>query len=119
MPLRRLFYCHLAHGNFALLGFYAKDDKEDQKFLLEHLGIEGIESVLFVLRHPWWFKGKPNSQQLKEGDSRFWYAAGLVKNFASRLWEHTLPPIRDEGDETLDFRGKKERKEWCSFGKRA
>jgi predicted ATPase len=112
MPLRRLFYCHLAHGNFGLLGFFAKKDKEDQKFLLEQLGIEGIESVLFVLRHPWWFKGKPNTKQAAEGDPRFWYAAGLVKKFASRLWEHTLPPIRDEGDETLDFRGKKERKEW-------
>jgi ABC-type cobalamin/Fe3+-siderophores transport system ATPase subunit len=112
MPLRRLFFCHLAHGNFALLGFFAKNDKGDQKFLLDHLGIEGIESVLFVLRHPWWFKGKPTAQQQREGDSRFWYAAGLVKKFTSRLWEHTLPPIRDEGDETLDFRGKKERKEW-------
>ena len=112
MPLRRLFYCHLSHGNFALLGFFAKDDKEDQKFLLEHLGIEGIESVLFALRHPWWFKSKPTAEQTRTGDPRFWYAVGLVKKFASRLWDHTLPPIRDEGDETLDFRGKKERKQW-------
>lgn len=35
-----------------------------------------------------------------------------MKKLAFRLWEHTLPPIRDEGDETLDFRGKRERKEW-------
>lgn len=35
-----------------------------------------------------------------------------MKKFAFQLWEHTLPPIRDEGDETLDFRGKRERKEW-------
>lgn len=74
MPLRCLFYCHLSHGNLALLGFFAKDDKEDRKFLLEHLGIEGVESVqsaLFTLRHPWWFKGKHTSQQEREGDSRF------------------------------------------------
>jgi len=111
-PLRRFFYCHLIHGNFALLAFFAREDMAAKKFLADHMGVEGIESVLFVLRNPWWFKGKPNAIMKAEGDPRFWYARGLVKKFVARLWEHAYPPIQDDGTEVLDFRGRSEDKEF-------
>ncbi len=112
MPLRRLFFCHTAHGNYALMAYFAKDEIAARKFLSEQMGIEGIESILFVLRNPWWFKGRPNSKMLRDGDPRFWYARGLVKKFVSRLWDHAYPPIHDEAKEHLDFRGRSEDKEW-------
>lgn len=111
-PLRRFFYCHLMHGNFALLAFFAREDKAAKKFLADHMDVDGIESVLFVLRNPWWFKGKPNAIMKAEGDPRFWYARGLVKKFVARLWDHAYPPIQDDGTEVLDFRGRSEEKEF-------
>ena len=111
-PLRRFFYCHLMHGNFALLAFFAREDRAAKKFLADHMGVEGIESVLFVLRNPWWFKGKPNAIMKAEGDPRFWFARGLVKKFVAHLWDHAYPPIRDDGTEVLDFRGRSEDKEF-------
>jgi len=111
-PLRRFFYCHLIHGNFALLAFFAREDNAAKKFLAEHMGVDGIESVLLVLRNPWWFKGKPNAAMKAEGDPRFWYARGLVKKFVARLWDHAYPPIRDDDKEVLDFRGRSEDKEF-------
>lgn len=61
-----------------------------QQFLLERLGIEGLVSVLFVLRKPNW-KGPPN------GDPRFWKAAGTVQRFLSKLWDMSLAPMRIPG----------------------
>jgi predicted ATPase len=111
-PLRRLVYCHLAHSNYVLLAYFAKEDAGSRKFLLEHLGIDGIESVLFILRNPWWFKGKPNAIMKAEGDPRFWYARGLVKKFVAHLWDYAYPPIQDDDKEVLDFRGRSEDKEF-------
>lgn len=112
MPLRRLFFCHSVHSNYVLLAYFAEGDVNARKFLAEQMGIEGIESILFVLRNPWWFKGKPNAKMLRDGDSRFWYARGLVKKFVARLWDHAYPPIREHEQEHLDFRGSSEDKEW-------
>jgi predicted ATPase len=112
MPLRRLFFCHSVHSNYVLMAYFAKGDSVARKFLIDQMGIKGIESVLFVLRNPWWFKGKPNSKMQNEGDPRFWFARGLVKKFVARLWDHAYPPIRDDGKEQLDFRGRSEDKQW-------
>lgn len=111
-PLRRLFYCHNAHSHYVLLAYFAKEDPEARRFLFEQMGIEGIESTLFVLRTPWWFKGKPTAVMKKDGDPRFWYARGLVKKFVARLLKHAYPSIREEGKESLDFRGRSEDKEF-------
>lgn len=112
MPLRRLFFCHSVHSNYVLMAYFAKGDVGARKFLAEQMGIEGIESILFVLRNPWWFKGRPTAKMQKDGDPRFWYARGLVKKFVSRLWDHAYPEIRDQEQEHLDFRGRSEDKEW-------
>ncbi len=87
--LKRLFYALPVHSHFVLLAFMIKQNDVVRKFLVEELGIdpdEGIESVLFALRQPPW--------KSKDGDSRFWYARGVVRDFLSRLYHIALAPIR-------------------------
>lgn len=85
-----MFYARPVHSNFVLLAFFTKQDHVVIDFLKETLRIEGLESVLFVLRKPSW-KGPP------EGDPRFWKASGTVQRFLSRLWNISLAPLRVEG----------------------
>jgi predicted ATPase len=87
---RPLFYARPVHSNFVLLAFFTKEDPVVQRFLRDRLGIEGLESVLFVLRKPTW-KGVP------EGDPRFWMAAGTVQKFLAKLWDMSLAPMRVPG----------------------
>lgn len=87
---RPLFYARPVHSNFVLLAFYTKKDPVVQKFLRERLRIEGLESVLFVLRKPKW-KGLP------KGDPRFWRAAGTVQKFLAKLWDISLAPMLIRG----------------------
>ncbi len=87
--LKRLFYALPVHSQFVLLAFLIQQSDDVRAFLLDHLGIdpdEGIESVLFVLRQPPW--------KSKEGDSRFWYARGVVREYLSRLYDIALAPIQ-------------------------
>jgi predicted ATPase len=89
-PFRPMFYARPVHSNFVLLAFFTKEDPVVQEFLRERLRIEGLESVLFVLRKPKW-KGLPG------GDPRFWKAAGTVQRFLAKLWDMSLAPMRVEG----------------------
>lgn len=89
-PFRPMFYARPVHSNFVLLAFFTKEDPVVQEFLREKLGIEGLESVLFVLRKPKW-KGLPS------GDPRFWYATGTVQRFLAKIWEMSLAPMRIPG----------------------
>ncbi|MCD4794988.1 MAG: AAA family ATPase [Bacteroidales bacterium] len=92
-PLRRLFYAKLLHSYFALISFFGQDNDKLLAFLNEHLGIIGIESILFVLREPYWAKsGKKISE---DGDPKFWGAKGAVKRFLKDLYEISLAPIND------------------------
>lgn len=87
-PPKRLFYALPVHSQFVLLAFLIQPDQKVKDFLATELGIDpdnGIESVLFVLRDPPWSS--------KEGDSRFWYARGLVQRFLDRLMKVSLAPI--------------------------
>ena len=85
-PLRPLFYARPIHSQFVLLAFFLKEDQETREFLREHLGIEELDSVLFVMNEPPW--------QSKEGDERFWKARGTVSQFLDRLYELALAPLR-------------------------
>ncbi|HTS16129.1 MAG TPA: AAA family ATPase [Verrucomicrobiae bacterium] len=89
-PFRPMFYARPVHSNFVLLAFFTKDDDVIRGFLSDRLRIEGLESVLFVLRKPKW-KGQPN------GDPRFWRAIGTVRVFLSKLWDKSLAPMRVSG----------------------
>ena len=95
--LRRLFYVKQIHSFFVLLAFFAlpRIEKKSREFLLDVLGIEDLESVLFVLKKPEW--GNKNYKE-------FWGADGLVKDFLTVLWDHSFAPIYDERKVKVDFR---------------
>ena len=89
--LRRLFYAETLHGQFALLAFFmapGKDAEDDRRFLRDHLQIEGLDSVLFALKRPPWAGNN------KDGDKRFWHAAGEVQQFLDTLYKEAFCPIR-------------------------
>ena len=108
--LRRFFYCREEHGFFVLLAFLV-DDELACKNLLAKLNIDTVDSVLFCLKKPYWYKGKPNDIMLAEGDPRFWHARGVVKDFLGKLWECAIAPIDNTERKTIDFRGRTESQE--------
>ncbi|QEM07252.1 AAA family ATPase [Mucilaginibacter rubeus] len=97
--LRRLFYVKQIHSFFVLLAFFALPTVENRtkQFLNDVLGIEDLESVLFVLKRPSW-RGK--------GDQRFFGAEGLVSEFLKILWQYSLAPIYYSETVYPDFRSK-------------
>ncbi|MFT6835015.1 MAG: putative ATPase [Francisellaceae bacterium] len=108
--LRRFFYCRDVHSFFVLLAFLVDDDPAC-KALLKKLDIKGIDSVLFCLKKPYWFKNKPSEIMQAEGDARFWYSRGIVKDFLSNLWKHSIAPIDNKERKNIDFRGRSENQE--------
>lgn len=90
-PLRPLLYARLVHSQFVLLSFFARQGSE-RELLTRFLRIADLDSVLFVLKRPEWFNpGRPTSS----GDPRLWGARGVVRDFASRLYDLALAPMRD------------------------
>jgi predicted ATPase len=105
--MRRLFYCRNVHSQFVLLAYLLKEDKDCQE-ILDDLHIQELESVLFVLKRPYWFKTDMSDEVLTEGDNRFWYARGVVQEFLDELWKVSVAPIDHSESRLLDFRGRKE-----------
>jgi predicted ATPase len=96
-PLRPLLYArHDIHSNFVLLSFFYEQDQKVLEFLSKNLGIEGLDSVLFIMKKPPW--------KSKQGDPRFWNAKGVVEGFLDKLYELSLAPIRIKRRVNLDFR---------------
>lgn len=95
--LRKLFYVRLIHSYFVLLAFFSFEDDESNQFLRNYLDIDGIESILFVLKDPGW-KGND--------DPRFWGATGLVKEFLDKVWNYSIAPIYHVETVKPDFRSK-------------
>jgi len=108
--LRRLFYCRSVHSQFVLLAYLLKEDPECKR-ILSDLNVEELESVLFVLKRPYWFKRDLADEILASGDNRFWYARGIVQEFLDKLWSKAIAPIDHTEDRILDFRGRKEEHE--------
>jgi predicted ATPase len=94
-PIRPLLYARLVHSQFVLLAFFSEHDPEIQKFLDDYLWIQGLDSVLFVMRQPL----KP----FKGGDPRFWYARGVVMDFLDKLYELSTAPLRIKRRVELEF----------------
>ena len=94
LPLRTLFYAKPIHSQFALLAFFMTEDPEAMDFLRDYLWIEGLESALFVLRRPHWATRRKDRG---DGDSRFWGARGVVRDFLSELYDCSLAPLRLSG----------------------
>ncbi|MEW5826292.1 MAG: AAA family ATPase [Candidatus Bipolaricaulota bacterium] len=95
-PLRPLFYARPIHSQFVLLAFFLKREEEIERFLREHLRIEGLESVLFVMSEPPW--------RSPSGDGRFWNARGVVSQFLNELYRRALAPLRLEHRVSIGFR---------------
>jgi predicted ATPase len=94
-PLRPLFRATSHHSQFALLAFFATHDPA-QTFLKEEFRIDGLDSVLFSLREPYWNKGRPSPERRATGDPRFWLAGGKVGPFLNSLFEHCFAPMSGE-----------------------
>ncbi len=95
--LRPLFYARMIHSQFVLLAFFMREDKKIRDFLGSHLRIEGLDSVLFVMRQPGW--AKKNSAK-----ERFWRARGEVRDFLRRLYVTTLAPMQASWKVPIGFR---------------
>ncbi|WP_129123910.1 AAA family ATPase [Veronia nyctiphanis] len=108
--MRRFFYCRDVHSFFVLLAFLVDDDPACKE-ILGRLGIKSLDSVLFCLKKPYWFKNKPSQIMLDDGDHRFWYSRGVVKDFLSTMWKYSIAPIDNKERKTVDFRGRSENQE--------
>ncbi|MCP4353941.1 MAG: AAA family ATPase [Desulfobacterales bacterium] len=109
--IRRLFYCRGGHSQLVLLACLLSKHEDFTK-LLEDLNILELDSALFVLKQPYHLKRTLNQKDIKNGDSRFWYAQGTVVNeFLDKLWELAIAPIDEVKSKQLDFRGRSEKQE--------
>lgn len=97
--LRRLFYVKIVHSYFVLLAYFTHKDEDSTKFLNDVLGIEDIESILFVFKMPDWAKNRIK----KKPDDVFWTADGLVRSFLDRLWDLSIAPIYNSEGIRTDF----------------
>lgn len=101
--LRRFFYCNPIYSQYVLMAYMTDEDETSRTFLKDYFGIESLESVLFVMKRPWFSKiVKPAMKE--QGDERFWYSVGVVSKFLSNLWEHSLGPIYNQEKIRTDFR---------------
>jgi predicted ATPase len=102
--IRPLFYAKPFHSQFVLLAFFLsnQDDKE-KTFLREQLGIEGLDSVHFVMRKPSW---------AKQPDELFWGAKGVVRDFLDKLFPYALAPVKVTRQEDTSLTGSNIRNEF-------
>ncbi|MGZ8159743.1 MAG: AAA family ATPase [Methylobacter sp.] len=103
--IRPLFYAKPFHSQFVLLAFFLsnQDDKE-KTFLREQLGIEGLDSVHFVMRKPSWANKQPKEL--------FWGASGVVRDFLDKLFPYALAPVKVTRQEDTSLTGSNIRNEF-------
>ena len=102
--IRPLFYAKPHHSQFVLLAFFlSEQDSAEKYFLREQLGIEGLDSIHFVMRQPGWAK--------KKGEL-FWGARGVVRRFLDELIKHTLSPVKVTRQEDTSLTGNNIRNEF-------
>lgn len=103
--IRPLFYAKPFHSQFVLLAFFlsSQDDKE-KTFLREQLGIEGLDSVHFVMRKPNWANKQPKEL--------FWGASGVVRDFLDKLFPYALAPVKVTRQEDTSLTGSNIRNEF-------
>ncbi|MEH5958600.1 AAA family ATPase [Escherichia coli] len=102
--IRPLFYAKPYHSQFVLLAFFLSDENSPQrKFIKEHLGIEDLDSIHFVMRQPGWAKQK---------GELFWGARGVVRRFLDELIKYALAPIKVTRQEDTSLTGNNVRNEF-------
>lgn len=109
--LRRLFHCRGGHTQLVLLACLLSDDAVFAD-ILKDLEIIELESALFVLKQPHNLRNDVPELNVRNGDPRFWFAAGtVVSEFLDKLWRVALAPIDDTANKQVDFRGRHEKQE--------
>ena len=98
-PLRPLLYARQVHSQFVLLSFF-QNEQQDRSILADHLRIEDLDSVLFVLKKPSWANTQRKTSE-GTGDARFWGARGVVQGFLERLYSLSLAPLRSQNGDRL------------------
>ncbi|NCU10257.1 MULTISPECIES: AAA family ATPase [Pantoea] len=102
--IRPLFYAKPHHSQFVLLAFFlSEQDSKEKAFLREHLGIDGLDSIHFVMRQPGW---------AKEKGELFWGARGVVRRFLDELIKYTLSPVKITRQEDTSLTGSNIRNEF-------
>ncbi|ELV2782897.1 AAA family ATPase [Enterobacter cloacae] len=102
--IRPLFYAKPHHSQFVLLAFFlSEQDSKEKAFLREHLGIDGLDSIHFVMRQPGW---------AKEKGELFWGARGVVRRFLDELIKYTLSPVKITRQEDTSLTGNNIRNEF-------
>lgn len=103
--IRPLFYAKPIHSQFVFLAFYLTENAACREFLKEHLGIESLDSIHFVLRRPSW--AKPSDK-----NERFWGAQGVVREFLNALFPKTIAPLKLTRSEDTTLTGSSVRNEF-------
>ena len=102
--IRPLFYAKPFHSQFVLLAFFLSEQGDKERdFLREHLGIDGLDSVHFVMRKPSWAKRK---------NELFWGASGVVRQFLNELYPYALAPVKITRQEDTTLTGSNVRNEF-------
>ncbi|MGJ8657010.1 MAG: AAA family ATPase, partial [Akkermansiaceae bacterium] len=105
--IRPLFYAKPNHSQFVLLAFFlSENNSKEKEFLKEHVGIEALDSVHFVMRKPRWCKDKKKQIEL------FWGAKGVVREFLDTLYEYTLAPLKITRNEDTTLTGSNTKNEF-------
>ena len=95
--IRPLFYAKPHHSQFVLLAFFlSQSSAAERKFLKDHLNIEGLDSVHFVMRMPEW---------AKEKEELFWGASGVVREFLDLLFPYAMAPVKITRNEDVSLTG--------------
>ncbi len=84
-----LIYGRPIHSRFVLLAFLIEQEAEALSVLREELGIEELDSALFVLQRPSW-----GTNQSVRDKAKFWQAKGVVREFLNRLYDASLAPLQ-------------------------
>jgi predicted ATPase len=105
--LRPFFFARLIHSQFVLLAFFYQENEQTAEFLKEYLGVQELESVLFVLKEP--------PRPFRGGDPRFWMARGAVQMFLSELLDRALAPLRLDQKVEVEFAQKKTQEQLYLF----
>ncbi|PJX22212.1 chromosome segregation protein SMC [Advenella sp. S44] len=102
--IRPLFYAKPHHSQFVLLAFFlSEQDSAEKTFLREHLSIEGLDSIHFVMRQPGWAKQK---------GELFWGAKGVVRRFLDELIKYSVSPVKVTRQEDTSLTGSSIRNEF-------
>lgn len=97
--IRPLFYAKPFHSQFVLLAFFlSSQDNKEKIFLREQLGIEGLDSVHFVMRKTTNWKAQP--------EDLFWGAKGVIREFLDKLFLYALAPVKVTRPDGASLTGK-------------